>query len=100
MRYICPIRVYEFIYTVNNMYDDFVILQYCFFLREFFFFVLRFFIWNLVLLTSYSNLPQFPVVRPHYQTVGQPARDLTGSNLKFMAELNHGCKQTNSLLTV
>ena len=50
-------RVYEPIYTVKNMYNDFIMLQ-DFFLREIFttFYVFK---WNLVLFTIYSNLPKF-----------------------------------------
>jgi len=45
--------VYEPIYTVNNFYNDFLILQ-DIFLRENKF---TFYKWNLVLFTSYSNIP-------------------------------------------
>ena len=47
-------RVYEPIYTVKNLYDDFIILQYFFSPCELCAFYV--FKWNLVLFTIYSKV--------------------------------------------
>ena len=49
--------VYEPIYTVNNLYNDFIILQDVFVRWKVCF---LHFTWNLVLFSSYHNWPKFP----------------------------------------
>ena len=69
-------RVCEPIYTANNLYNDFIILQE-FFLRKKY--VFTYVTWILVLFTSYSKLSKFPTCSPH----NTEAHDLVASFLNL-----------------
>ena len=81
-----PYSVYEliYIYTVWDLYKDFMILQ------DFSSVKIMFYKWNFILFTSYSNLPMFPIWSPQYQTVCQIAYSLTGPTLVFYGQFWSG----------
>jgi len=70
-------RVYEPIYTVNNLYNDLIILKIFFLPENYVFFT--FFKWNFVLFTSYSNIHKSPVWSPAIIQNAKKARALTSS---------------------